>query len=83
MSFPEHAHYFLRSLDQQKLDALLRIEAILARAFPEEDVAVEGDIEDAIVNIKPTETPFLKAMREDVFDPDGHKVGSVKKKARK
>jgi hypothetical protein len=31
----KHTDYHLRSMDQQKLDALLRIEEILARAFPD------------------------------------------------
>lgn len=34
MSFPEHHPYHERRLEQQMLDTLLRIEEILARAFP-------------------------------------------------
>lgn len=34
MSSRDHSPYYERSLDQQVLDALLRIEEILARAFP-------------------------------------------------
>jgi hypothetical protein len=35
MNFVEHVPYHVRRLEQQTLDALLRIEEILARAFPE------------------------------------------------
>jgi hypothetical protein len=39
----KHAEYHERRLEQQMLDALLRIEEILARAFPEE-VAKEAEV---------------------------------------
>lgn len=55
----EHDEHHKRSLDMQILDALLRIEELLT---PNEDTKVDGDIEDVIVNVKPTPTPFSKAV---------------------
>jgi hypothetical protein len=82
MKYREHAPYHIRRLEQQMLDTLLRIEDILARAFPEEDnTPAGGPIEDVMTNITPVETPFMKAKaKEPVTDPDGHVVGYVKAK---
>jgi hypothetical protein len=61
--YRDHDPYHERRLEQQTLDALLRIEEILARAFPakEDDVGlIAGDmIPDG--SVKPIETPFFKA----------------------
>jgi hypothetical protein len=67
MKSREHVPYYERTIEQQQLDALLRIEDILARAFP-----------------APAPKPVADPVeREDVFDLDGHKVGSVPKAKRK
>lgn len=83
MTYREHAPYHERRLEQQMLDALLRIEEILARAFPAEDNSpAGGPIEDVITGIVPSETPFAKKLsdKEPIKDPDGHVVGYTKAK---
>jgi hypothetical protein len=47
-----HTDYHLRNLDQQTLDALLRIEAILTRAFPE-PIAKEEPARENVIEPKP------------------------------
>jgi hypothetical protein len=64
MSYRDHEPYHERRLEQQTLDALLRIEEILARAFPAEEDAglIEGDVIPA-GSVKPDfDTPFFKAV---------------------
>jgi hypothetical protein len=55
----KHEQTHQRTLEQQILDALLRIEELLQKP---EETSVEGNIEDVIVNVKPQETPFQKAV---------------------
>lgn len=66
-----HEETHKRTLAQQTLDALLRIEETLERLRVDFlrtareqliEGPVEGSIEDAIVNVKPQETPFQKAV---------------------
>jgi hypothetical protein len=58
-----HEQHHQRTLEQQILDALLRIEELLqAQASTDEGPYTGEDIQDVIVNVKPTPTPFQKAV---------------------
>lgn len=75
----EHTVYHERTIDQQTLDALLRIEELLTemkvtyiRSLPVATPPFGGEV---------VEKPAVET--EEVFDPDGHKVGTVRKAKRK
>jgi hypothetical protein len=70
MSYREHSPYHERRLEQQTLDALLRIEETLEKLRVD---FLRTRREQLVEEPKPA------VEREDVFDPDGHKVGSVAK----
>jgi hypothetical protein len=58
----KHEQTHQRTLEQQILDALLRIEELL-QAKADEDLPYTGeDVQDVIKNVKPQETPFQKAV---------------------
>lgn len=58
--------YVSKSIEQKTLDALERIEKLLERAL---DIltpsAFQGDISDVIQEITPTETPLMKAAKQE------------------
>jgi hypothetical protein len=70
MNEREHAPYHERRLEQQQLDALLRIEELLKEFL----------VLLPVIAPAPEKEP---EEREDVLDPDGHKVGTVRKGKRK
>lgn len=61
-----HDQHHQRTLEQQMLDALLRIEELLiaqqALLQKPEVAPVEGNTEDVIKDIEPTNTPFMKSI---------------------
>jgi hypothetical protein len=56
-----HVEAHLRSLDQQILDALLRIEEILGRAFP--DPRKEAQAIEALAEVSPRPSGITKVRR--------------------
>jgi hypothetical protein len=87
MKYREHAPYHIRRLEQQMLDTLLRIEDLL-KAFlvllPVQEAIEELDFDDEMNVIGTKKKPVAApVVREDVFDLDGHKVGSVPAKAKR
>lgn len=63
-----HEQHHQRTLEQQILDALLRIEELLQKP---EDTSVDGDIEDVITNVKPTPTPLSKKLASTKLEAKG------------
>ena len=63
MTDREHKPYYERRIDQQTLDALLRIEEILARAFPEPQKE-EAPAEDDAEGRSPINASRVKAKRK-------------------
>jgi hypothetical protein len=60
----KHEQTHQRTLEQQILDALLRIEELLQeKASIDDGQTYSGeDVQDVIKNVKPQETPFSKAV---------------------
>jgi hypothetical protein len=62
-----HDQHHQRTLEQQILDALLRIEELLQKREAEPEV--EGELADAITNVTPRETPLTKKMTKRFAGP--------------
>jgi hypothetical protein len=58
----EHAPYHERQVEQQQLDALLRIEELLAQMVEDRTPYTGPPLEDVMTNIEPAGTPFMKKL---------------------
>lgn len=81
-----HEEPHVRSLDQQILDTLLRIEELLRRDTDADRPVPEGDIGDRIYNIDPPKTPFMEkgagALLRVTASPDEVEEPAPEKPAR-
>lgn len=64
----KHLENHIRTVEQQILDALLRIEELLAASAETSDVVRRADgtpmdVTDVVKNVKPIETPLLGKLR--------------------
>lgn len=67
MSKPIGHSWVSRSIDQQTLDVLERIETLLKTLVERGETCeavVEGELEDLLVNITPQETPFASKTKK-------------------
>ncbi|MBW7970969.1 hypothetical protein [Bradyrhizobium sp. BR 10289] len=78
--YDEAAYVHVASIEERTLDALLRIEGLLAKLVESgEPVKIAGELPDFITNIEPTETPFLESIKEEkAVDSNAKKKPSAK-----